>query len=340
MEPVKVILNPTPGAAAGVGRGERVVAALGDAGVPFDLVESAERGHAIELACEARIAGYAVIAAAGGDGTINEVMNGMALATAPGATVGRLALIPIGGGNDFTDLVGCPRDLGAVARIIAAGKTRKVDIGRVVIEGPEGRVVRYFDNNMGLGLEAQVTLESYQIQRLAGAARYLAAALRALQHLRTPQAQVEWVTQEGEAVQRAGPITLVTIGNAARTGGMFYLTPDVVPDDGLLDFGVAEAMSRLQALGLMPRAMTGKPINSSKLTIVRCVRAAVRCAEGLPVHLDGEVVTADAAWWKWKLNRDVWRSWFSFRPTSEFGIICAGLGAHARHSGLAWAFFA
>lgn len=293
-EPVKVILNPYAGR-GGAGRArERVVTALKQAGAPFELVESEARGHAIELAREARAAGYAMIAAAGGDGTINEVLNGIIQATAPGAVVGKLALIPIGGGNDFPDMVGCPRDLDAAARVIARGQTRRVDIGRVALEGPEGKVVRYFDNNMGLGLEAQVTLESYQIKRLAGATRYLAAALRGLQHMRAPHAEVEWVTQAGEREQRAHPITLVTIGNSRRTGGMFFLTPDAVPDDGLLDLGVAGALTRLEALSLMPKALTGKPLDPTKLKVMRCVSVRVRCAEGLPVHLDGEVVMEDA----------------------------------------------
>src|SRR3954470_23877960 len=112
-------------------------------------------------------AGCKIIVAAGGDGTVNEVLNGMAQATPEGEVVGQLAPYPIGTGNDFADMTGAKRGVDALVQRIAAGQSRLVDMGRgtFIAEAQEnaagaGREVRrYFDNNIGLGFEAQVTVD-------------------------------------------------------------------------------------------------------------------------------------------------------------------------------------
>ncbi|HXF60655.1 MAG TPA: diacylglycerol kinase family protein, partial [Caldilineaceae bacterium] len=127
---IKVILNPYAGRGTGARLRERVAGALRQAGVDFDLVETTAPGEAIALAAAALREGYETVAAAGGDGTANEALNGLAQATPAGERIGRLALLPIGTGNDLADMLGIPRDLQAAAQRVQAGKVRRIDVGR------------------------------------------------------------------------------------------------------------------------------------------------------------------------------------------------------------------
>ena len=221
-------------------------------------------------------------------------MNGLAQASATDEKVGKLALLPVGTGNDFADMIGCPRDLDAAAAMIAAGKVRYVDLGYVQMVTDDGPLERYFDNNLGVGFEAQVTLESYKIKRLSGMTLYIAAALRTLYRSDMSHIHVAWEQADGSQVEQDEQLLLVSIGNSPRTGGGFYLTPDAVLDDGLLDIGVARAVSRWRILQLLIKALAGKHTKDPAVTLSSCRRIFMQSAEQLPVHLDGEVVTQNA----------------------------------------------
>jgi diacylglycerol kinase family enzyme len=139
MKRIQVILNPYAGRGTGARVKDQLAAALRAAGQPFELTETTGPGHALELAAAMRAGGCKVIVAAGGDGTINEVLNGMAQATPEGEVVGQLAPCPIGTGNDFADMTGVKRGVGALAQRIAAGQSRLVDMGRgcFIAKAPE-----------------------------------------------------------------------------------------------------------------------------------------------------------------------------------------------------------
>ena len=294
MERVKVILNPYSGRGTGARAQPRLCEAFAQAGIDFDLAETSGVGHGIELARQARIDGYTTVVAVGGDGTVSEVMNGLALATANEVSVGKLGIIPLGTGNDFAAMVGCARKIEPAVQAIVLGKTRRIDLGQATIHTGSNRIHRYFDNNLGVGFEAWVTLESYKIKRLSGVLLYLVAALRALHSYRPPHMDIQWETLAGETNRRAQKTLLVSVGNSRRTGGGFYLTPDARMDDGLLDLGIADAIPPLQVLFLLPKALFGKHTSDQAITLSRCRQLQIDCPEGMPVHLDGEVITAKA----------------------------------------------
>ena len=324
LEPIKVILNPYAGRGRAGKAVDRVADALASAGLAFDIAITTGQGDAIELARQARLDGFAIVAAAGGDGTVNEVVNGLAQVTSASDPIGPLALLPLGSGNDFADMVGCPRDLGRAAAIMATGNERRIDLGCATIRTtsetaqaassdasfealsagaetvtPAGAVesaplIRYFDNNLGIGLEASITLASYRLKRLQGTMLYVVAALQTLRHYRALEMEVRCRAEQG-VWQRSGRTLLVTIGNSRRTGGGFYLTPDALMDDGQLDVGIAEEVSTARSVTLLPRALMGSHTNDPAVTMLRCEHIQVRCQEGVPVQLDGEVMTERAA---------------------------------------------
>ena len=294
MQPVKVILNPYSGRGYG-GRVRQVVeAALQGAGVDFDLALTEGPGHGIELARAAKEQGYAVVAAAGGDGTISEVVNGLVQAAPEGDVAGRLAVLPTGTGNDFAAMIGASQSLAAAARTIADGATRRIDVGVATVRTADKTLRRYFDNNMGIGLEAAVIIESYKIQRLSGMLLYLSAALRTVFKMSAPVMQIEWHDAGGKVNRRERVTLIVSVGNSARNGGGFHLTPDALLDDGLLDVAMADGLSKLRILGLLPKALNGSHTTHPAVTMLRVRRFQAAIPEGAPVQMDGELI-AEAA---------------------------------------------
>ena len=293
MKAVQVILNPYAGRGNGARVKDQLVAALNAAGLSFDLTETTGRGHALEMAAAMCASGCKVVVAAGGDGTVNEVLNGLAQATPEGETVGQLALCPIGTGNDFADMSGAARGVEAFAQRIANGKTRLVDMGRGTFTSTTRKEVRYFDNNVGLGFEAQVTVESNRIKSVSGPLRYLVAVFKALNYYTSPHMEIRWQNGADETRQRAHPAFMVSLGNSRRTGGMFYVTPDAILDDGLLDLAIVPHKSKFEVLRMLPKTFTGAHRTDPTIHFDRCVEIWVNSTRPVPVHLDGEVVMDD-----------------------------------------------
>jgi diacylglycerol kinase (ATP) len=293
-ERVLIVHNPS----AGRGRAARCLAELtktmGDAGIAYDVVSTRKSGDGVALAARGSQEGYAIIVAAGGDGTINEVINGMALAAPESETIGPIGVYPIGGGNDLAHSLQLEADATALAYAIQNKIIRHVDLGLATVRSPTGEVQRYFHNSLGYGLEASVTQESNRIRNLSGGVLYLVAAFRALQSYATPRTVVKWIDEDGRAAAVEQEITLLSIGNARRTGGGFYLTPEAQVDDDLFDVAMAGAMSRIRLLSLLPRALLGKHTGAKSVHMLRCRQIVVKSEESLPVHMDGEVVMADA----------------------------------------------
>jgi len=293
-----VILNPHAGRGLAGQLANQIHTALKAVNLPFDLVETQGPGHAIELARTGRQQGYSTVVAAGGDGTVSEVINGLAQAAADDEPVGKLGLLSVGSANDFADLLGVPRDLHKAAQTLQASRLRQVDLGNTLIQNEAGStpatVQRYFGNNVGIGFEAWVTLESYKIRWLRGAPLYTFAALRALRTCPKPYVDATWETQNGVIHRQAQRSLMISVGNSRRTGGGFYLNPEAVHDDGLLDVGIAADVSRWRILQLLPKALKGQHVSDPAWTPIRCHRLTVDLAEPLPVHTDGEVVTTTA----------------------------------------------
>lgn len=281
MSKALIIFNPYAGRGRGVKRAEAVVKALHAVDFEFDSVVSEDRGHAIELAQRAVEAGRELVVAAGGDGTINEVVNGIMLAETHGATA-RLGVMPIGSGNDFAGALGITTDLRQAAEVLKRGHVRRVDIGTV-----NGR---YFDNNVGIGFEAQINIEAHKLTWLRGQVMYLAAVFRAMASFPIPVVQID---KDGD--RRADKsILMLSIGNNYRNGGGFRITPEAVPDDGLLDLCIVDAISRREILRLLPKAMKGDHLGETAVEMTRFKHLVVESESPLPVHADGEILWNDA----------------------------------------------
>jgi YegS/Rv2252/BmrU family lipid kinase len=267
------LVNPR----AGRGRGERIArelpALLAARGAKTDVRITEAPRDAVRLAREAAAAGTSLVVAVGGDGTAHEVVNGIAGSRAT------LALIPVGSGNDLALALGLPSELDAALDVALSGAEKAIDLARFDDA--------WFANSLGLGFEAQVTIESRSITRLRGFAIYLAAVLRALAHLRCPQLLIRADDRVLE-----GRKLLVCIGNGPRVGGGFYLTPDAANDDGLLDVCIVEGMGRWRVLRTLPKAIRGAHVADPRITMLRARSIEIESDEGFPFHADGEVIDA------------------------------------------------
>lgn len=281
----KVILNPYAGRWLAGRMRQQMETALHAAGFDYELAVTEAPLQATEIASQAVQAGFQPIIAAGGDGTIGEVVNGIALAykgsleNTPLPTP--LGIMPLGSANDFVDNLHLPRDLNAAAQVIAAGSTRLLDLCQVND--------RYFINNSAIGLEPFITLIQQRIHRIKGTLRYLVATLRGVAANPQWEMQLNW-----EGGEYSGPVTLVTVGNNPRTGGLFYVTPHANPCDGQLTFVYGYIPTRLQILQVLPKLMKpgkGNYVEHPAIHEINSPWLRVKSNSPTPMHSDGEIQT-------------------------------------------------
>ncbi len=278
--PAKVILNPYSNRWNAQARWPEAEAALRAAGVDFELAVSERKGHITALAAEAVRAGFSPIIVAGGDGSIGDAVNG--LSQAAGSVkepLGPLGIMPLGSANDLVDNLGIPKDLSQAAQVIAAGKTGLIDLGKCND--------RYFANNSAAGLEPYVTTKHEKIHNIKGIARYLLAAVQAIMDKPEWRGEVKW-----DGGEYSGPLTLVTIGNGPRTGGLFFMTPHADPRDGKLTFAYGYRKTRLGMFMALPRAMKpgkGNYVEMDGMYEVTCTRLSIHLDHPSPAHTDGEL---------------------------------------------------
>ncbi len=285
----KIIVNPTSG--RGVG-GESVPAleeGLKQGGLSFDLVRTERPWHAAELAREAAGAGYEVVVAVGGDGTANEVLNGLMLAREANPRLRPvMGVVSVGRGNDFAFGVGVERGVAAGLAALRADRRVPMDVGRV--SGglfPQGR---YFGNGVGIGFDAVVGFEAVKLKRLTGFPSYIVAALRTIfLYFHAPQVRVE--TDSGPLELSA---LMVSIMNGRRMGGGFMMAPSATIDDGLFDLCIARQVSKAGIFALIPRFMNGTQGSHPAILTARTQRITVTALEGvLPAHADGETLSTE-----------------------------------------------
>ena len=288
MEKLLVILNPWAGRGASGRRRPELEQALRESGADFDIVTTHAVGGATELAWQGVERSYGRIIAVGGDGTINEVVNGIKGAEASLGRRAQLGIIPLGTGSDFVKSLGDvePNDLHGGIRRAVGEHMRVVDLGRVQVGD---RAPRFFINALGMGLDAQVAAESLKLTKLKGLAVYLVAILRALANYKAHPMTVEY---DGTRIHRR--LLFASPANGRCQGGGFWLTPDALIDDGLLDICLVDKMRLDEIIRHIPKVMEGTHTHLKQVTMGRARTINVSCAATIPGATDGEVIATDA----------------------------------------------
>ncbi len=273
-EDILVIANPAARHGEGGRRLPVLQQTLKDLGLPHEVSVTSGPEDAIHLAREGAESGYKVIVAAGGDGTMHEVANGLLLA-GDGDTL--LGCVPLGNGNDFCHALGIPQAIDEACQLLAERPVRSIDVGRVGS--------RFFINTLGVGFDAQAGIESRKIPWLRGLPLYLVAIFRSLRAYSIPTITV---TYDGESLTQ--PMTMIVLCNGPREGGGFLVAPGAKVDDGILEVVLARGLSRLGILRLLPEVMRGTHLDKEPVTLLRGQRLLLESPSPFPVHADGEIL--------------------------------------------------
>jgi YegS/Rv2252/BmrU family lipid kinase len=277
-----VILNPVAGRGYGAKVEPGIRAALKEAGSEFDLVHTDAPLHAVELARQAVEDGFELVVAAGGDGTVHEVVNGLVAASGEGEA-GTLGMIPVGSGSDYAYTMGVPMDWRQACQRLVEGQPRLSDVGRVVVDG---QAPQYLDNSVNIGFGGVVTRESRKVKRLRGMALYLPVVTKTIfLYYKAPPVRIEYDENVMEL-----PAVMITVANGVREGGGFYIAPEAKTDDGFFELCIAHEMSRLAMLATLPLFMQGKHTDHKMITMARASRVTISSPEDLIAHIDGEML--------------------------------------------------
>ncbi len=259
---------------------------LARSGLDFEVKMTGARGHAIELAKEAALAGTSLVVAAGGDGTVNEVANGLLQAAEgrPGVAATTLGVLPMGSGNDFAWGLGIRGGVDDAVDRLKQGRTQVIDVARAQFDNAPPR---YFVNMLGCGFDARVNIEAHKIKRLRGFAIYMAAVLKTLLiYFEKPVVRLQMDEQTLET-----PAFITFIANGPRLGGGFLAAPQARYDDGLMDICLAADVRRLEVGGLIPKLMKGRHTDHPRITMARTRNITLESAEPLPCQADGETIS-------------------------------------------------
>ncbi len=270
----KIILNPF----AGKGKAFRKLGAIEKYFRKYEMdyklsITSSPR-QAIDFAREAVNEKFLDIIAAGGDGTINETLNG--IMQSENKENVNLGLIAVGGGNDFVKNLDYPKRLKHQIKILKNKKTKKIDIGKIENY--------YFVNTLGIGFDAQVAMSYRNNKILNGFPGYIAAVMKTLVKNKTYEVEIDI-----DGISLNQKVKFVTIGNGICCGGKFHLTPDAKIDDGIFDICIIDPVSRRRILKLLPKAVKGKHTNYEEVKIIRGIKITIRSEQELPIYMDGEL---------------------------------------------------
>ena len=278
---VKIILNPM----ADMGNAWRVARDLRSITVEHGNVDwsgTVYPGHAIELARQAGEDGYDIVIAMGGDGTVHEVINGIMQILEDKRPV--LGVVPVGSGNDFGHAIGASRIPTEALVHALNGEASMVDLGLMTDE--HGRK-EYFDNTLGIGFGAVVTIRSHKLPLLRGFIMYLTSVIQTIILDHNPmRMQIETDDQRWEQ-----SVIYLVLCNGPREGGGFLIAPEAKIDDGIFHYAMITNVSRPMMLRIVPEVMKGTHGRFKQVRMGTCKKFALSADRPLYIHADGEIFT-------------------------------------------------
>ena len=276
--PVLFLINPASGNGATGKRWPDLRRRAAELGLSGEEVLSEYPGHLAEAAASA---GDRLLVVVGGDGTMNEVVNGVAGASS-GARA-EIAVLPSGTGQDFGRTHGIPSGFDDAVRVALGGETRTVDVGRVVL----GDERRYFANVGSAGMSGSVAHRANSMSKaLGGKATFFYALTR--EFLAWQNTEVTVRLDGGD--ERRGAMHDVIVAIGQWHGGGMKLAPEASQDDGLFDVVFIGDVNKLDFVSTAPKLYSGKYLSHPKVDHVRSATVEIDTAEPLPVEVDGEPI--------------------------------------------------
>jgi YegS/Rv2252/BmrU family lipid kinase len=276
-----VIVNPASGRPDGGAGWRAIEGALRAAGVSFDAVHTNHPGHGEDIAREAVQAGHRHLLVVGGDGSVNEVVQGVMTAGLADTREVTLAVAPTGTGNDWARSLGIGRHPRDIARSLAADHTLLHDVG--AIDFPASGARRWFINVAGAGYDAWVT---ERVPRpVPSAFTYLGIALAGLVRYCSPWFRI---TADGEQIE--GRLLLAFVANAQYCGNRMHVAPTARLDDGLLDVLAVRELSLLAVLPKLGKLYGGRILGDPAVRHIRSAVVRIETDPPVTVQADGQVL--------------------------------------------------
>ena len=250
------------------------------AGLTGDTLLSGAPGELTELARNAAADGADLLVVVGGDGSVNEVVNGVA-----GQAQLELAVIARGTGWDFARSLGLPHKLDDAIAVALRGRTRTIDLGRVTYQAWSGEQARtWFANVASAGMSGAIAQRANATSKaLGGKASYVWATLAVFAHWSNSEVSV---TVDGEV--RRGRLHDVVVANGAYFGGGMKICPEAEADDGTFDVLLIGDLTKRDLLVTLPKTFRGTHLPHPKAELLRGTTVTVGAPEPLPLQLDGE----------------------------------------------------
>jgi len=280
-----VVVNPN----AGKGLGEKdwniISGLLGKYGISVSPLFTASKNHAVQLTRESISKGFRDIIVVGGDGTLNEVVNGIFLQhDCPTADI-TLAMIPVGSGNDWSKLYSIPLDYEGAIRIIRDHRTRLHDAGLVEFHNGSAQVNRYFLNIAGLAFDAAVVERTNRQKEKGrkGKALYLVNLLHCLLFYKPVHTNIEI---DGTLIRQ--DVFTISIGIGRFSGGGRKQTPGAIPDDGMFDMTIVNKIGKIDIILSLKMLYDGTILKHPKIQGFTGKRIRVDSAPPTFLEVDGE----------------------------------------------------
>ena len=290
MPHITVILNPTAGNGRASSVAEQILVGLERRGLPAELKATTAPREAARLARQAAEAGSSTVIAAGGDGTVHEVANGLLGVGTTAAERPALGVLPIGTGNDFAKLIGPLGDLERSLDVVASGAMRSFDAARA----SWGSDDHWFINAAGTGIDVEVVRGLVRGRGRGGAwlGSYLRALLRALVRYRPVPLRIRL---DGKAIERE--VMIVAAANGRCVGGSFWICPTAEPDDGRFDICIVGPVSYIGVVRALPMIMRGTHQKHPKVEMFQAETVEIEAMGPDPLffQLDGELHEPPAA---------------------------------------------
>jgi len=280
----RLIVNPVAGAGKTAKKWPHIMRLLKKIGLRFDHDLTEAPRHAIELAKSAAKKGYELVVSVGGDGTINEVVNG--LYDAGNIKDVTLGIISTGTGSDYIRTVGIPHKHNEACQHLMNPKKLLVDLGVVEFQNNGKTAKRLFVNFAGLGFDAEVVkTTTLRFKALGALPSYLMGLLTTFLSYSNKEVLIKL---DGKADERK--VCTVVMSNGKYGGGHMFVAPDADPMDGLLDVMIIDDISKPDLLWSLPRIYRGTHLTHPKVTAERAKEIEITPKQPMSLQADGELL--------------------------------------------------
>jgi len=279
-----IIANPSSGWGRSEAKLRKVESMLRDWGLDYRIVTTTGPGHAAEAAAEALRGGDRFLVAAGGDGTVHEVVNGMFAGGQPITPDAVLGVLATGSGCDFVRSFGIPGDAVRAARHLTGDAVRTIDLGKVTFADGGATTERYFANIAEAGLGGSVVARASRLPGAFASTRYFVGFWLTLPRFRPAAVRLD---ADGQAFEWLAHN--VVVANCRFYGGGMLISPKSEPDDGRLDVLVMTG-PKSDAYTTLPKVYRGTHLPHRDIAELRVSRLTVETDVPYPIEADGEML--------------------------------------------------